>query len=677
MFTSLRVNQKFMIVIFAFLVSSLLAGVVTFTKLTSITGDTERIGGVLMPATAVAGKLRNSVDTYRRSELQYYLNNTDEEMKRYADRMVKMREEVKDMRESLAKMPLSAEARKQLADFDAAWSAYAPTAAKVYDMIRGGDSNGAQKLTRGEGKKLYDKTNQILMDLQAYSQKEADSAIGHVNQATQSTKIWMVVMMLAGLTISTILAWLASNAIAKPLQKLAQNAEQVASGDLRVNIELDSKDEVGQLGASFERMINSLREMIGTLTDTSAQISQSSSVMSIDAAKMSSGAEDVASQAITVATASEEMSTTSGDIAQNCQMAAESAKRANEAAAHGASVVEESISVMRRIAAKVQSTAATVDTLGQRSDEIGVIVGTIEDIADQTNLLALNAAIEAARAGEQGRGFAVVADEVRALAERTTRATREIGQMIKAIQLDTKSAVSAMDEGVAEVEQGTTEAARSGEALLRIQEEINAVTMQVHQIATAAEEQTATTSEISSSIQQITTIAGDTVESSRNTASSSSLLSRLSEELQKLVGQFKLSEDGKLINWSRSYSVGVSRMDDEHKRLIDIINSLYAAMRAGRSNEAIGSILNELVEYTKTHFNHEEKLMQECKYEGYPQQKAAHEALIRQVVEIQGKYKDGTALGQEVMNFLRDWLIKHIQGMDSQYGKTMNKCGYK
>ena len=249
--------------------------------------------------------------------------------------------------------------------------------------------------------------------------------------------------------------------------------------------------------------------------------------------------------------------------------------------------------------------------------------------------------------------------------------------MIKAIQQETKSAVSAMEEGVAEVEQGTEEATRSGEALRRIQEEISAVHLQVQQIATAAEEQTATTSEISSNIHQITNIAQQTMERSRTTVGTAQQLSRLSEELQKVVGQFKLSDSGKLIVWSSSYSVKVSQMDKEHQRLIDIINDLYAAMRSGRSKEAIGSILDELVAYTKTHFAHEEQLMQQSDYSGYAEQKRAHEALVAQLNEILDKYRNGTALGQEIMNFLKNWLINHIQGLDKQYGPAMHKKGIK
>jgi methyl-accepting chemotaxis protein len=195
---------------------------------------------------------------------------------------------------------------------------------------------------------------------------------------------------------------------------------------------------------------------------------------------------------------------------------------------------------MRRIANRVQDTARTVDSLGSRSDQIGAIVATIEDIADQTNLLALNAAIEAARAGEMGRGFAVVADEVRALAERTTKATREIGEMIKAIQSETKSAVNAMNEGVREVEAGTHDAERSGAALEQILVEIDAVADQVRQISTAAEEQSATTGEITDNIHRMTQIIQDTARGSHETADAASNLSGMAEGLQGAVSRFRL-----------------------------------------------------------------------------------------------------------------------------------------
>jgi methyl-accepting chemotaxis protein len=321
---------------------------------------------------------------------------------------------------------------------------------------------------------------------------------------------------------------------------LKETAAQLASGNLTVRASISSRDELGVIGDSFNQIANTLQSAMERISSCSYELTTAAGELRANAEQIATGSEHVAAQAVTVATAGEEMAATSNDIASNCTMAVESANRAYETATSGAAIIQQTVDGMARIAGKVQDSARTVESLGIRSDQIGQIIGTIEDIADQTNLLALNAAIEAARAGEQGRGFAVVADEVRALAERTTRATREIGEMIKAIQSETKNAVAAMEDGVVEVERGTHDAACSGHALEEILAQVNDVTSQINQIATAAEEQTATTNEISGNMQQITEVVQETAGSSQMTAQAASRLSNLAEELQGIVEQFRL-----------------------------------------------------------------------------------------------------------------------------------------
>ena len=221
-------------------------------------------------------------------------------------------------------------------------------------------------------------------------------------------------------------------------------------------------------------------------------------------------------------------------------MAADSAQLAAATTQKGFDVVKQTVNGIRQRGEEARANSKNIESLGERSDQIGAIVATIEDIADQTNLLALNAAIEAARAGEQGRGFAVVADEVRALAERTTRATKEISDMIKAIQNETKSAILSMESGVKGSEQGAAAASQLETALQAILEQVNAVSMQVSQIATAAEEQTATTSEITNNIHQITQVVNDTSVGAQKSANAASGLSRRAEELLSIVRQFKV-----------------------------------------------------------------------------------------------------------------------------------------
>ena len=368
---------------------------------------------------------------------------------------------------------------------------------------------------------------------------------GYTNELYAAAGAIQRSILVASVICAIILGMIILMAIRKflaPLKETSTLLEKIAEGDLTVELAVTSSDEIGMMQQACRHMVTRLNDILRKTADNAAQVASSATQLELMSEQMATGAEEVAAQSVTVATAGEEMAATSGDIAMNCQMAVESSRHANEKAMNGSKVVKSTIEVMGRIAERVKASADTIASLGARSDQIGTIVGTIEDIADQTNLLALNAAIEAARAGEQGRGFAVVADEVRALAERTTKATREIGEMIKVIQNDTKQAVSEMEEGVTEVETGTAEAARSGKALHEILDEIDSVTMQVNQIATAAEEQTATTTEISSNMQQITEVVRGSSHGAQESAAAASQLARLSEELQTLVGQFKLAK---------------------------------------------------------------------------------------------------------------------------------------
>lgn len=344
------------------------------------------------------------------------------------------------------------------------------------------------------------------------------------------------------LLISAICTVLISRSIISPLKSMIAVMRNIAEGerDLTKNIYLDSKDELGELSKWFDMFMDNIQEDITNIGKSTHQIASASVQLHATAEQIASGAEEVAAQAGNVATAGEEMSASSGNIAQSCGMAAEGSQNARDAAISGAQVVDETIAFMNSIAIRVKETAKTVESLGSRSEQIGNIVGTIQEIADQTNLLALNAAIEAARAGEQGRGFAVVADEVRKLAERTRKATTEISEMISSIQSETKGAVIAMETGVNEVATGSERAAESGKALERILEKINEVTLQINQVATAAKEQTAVTLEISNNLHQITDVVAQASHGAQETTKAADQLSDLAGDLDGIVKQFKV-----------------------------------------------------------------------------------------------------------------------------------------
>ena len=379
-------------------------------------------------------------------------------------------------------------------------------------------------------------TGNYVDDLEALVKVADDSGREHILHGIYllfaATGVILVIICFAALyTVRQLLRHIGTEPV--DLEKIAG---RIAAGDLTVFM-VPGKTGIYE---AMRCMVDGLRRVIEQVNKSSVAVSGAAAELHACAKQIADGSEEVVGQASTVATAGEEMSATSNDIAQNCHHAADSARHASEAAKAGVIVVDKTIEAMNQIARKVQETAKAVENLGARSEQIGEITRTIEDIADQTNLLALNAAIEAARAGDQGRGFAVVADEVRRLAERTTNATKEIGTMVKAIQEETTAAVTAMNQGVRQVEDGTSEAAESGTALREILEQITAVDMQISQVATAAEEQTATTQEISGNMIQITQVVQQTSREAGDSAKAAAQLSDNAEELQHLVRQFKL-----------------------------------------------------------------------------------------------------------------------------------------
>jgi len=351
----------------------------------------------------------------------------------------------------------------------------------------------------------------------------------------------MIALCLAGILLVVVNSVVIARNIFRQLggepAEVSQIAHAIAQGNLAVGLQ-DGRDGIY---GDMVLMVANLRQVLDVVSRTSHDVAAAAVELTSSANQTASAAHEVVEQAGTVATASEEMASTSADIASNCHRAADSSAVASSTATSGAAIIRTTMQNMDDIATKVRHSAAVVEQLGTRSEQIGNIVGTIEDIADQTNLLALNAAIEAARAGEQGRGFAVVADEVRALAERTTRATREIGELIKAVQNETHKAVTVMNQGVTDVAKGAEEAVKSGAAISEILNQIDQVTLQINQIATAAEEQTATTQEITNNIQCISDSVGISARSSQEISEASSRLSQLSVELKSTLVKFRLT----------------------------------------------------------------------------------------------------------------------------------------
>ncbi len=362
------------------------------------------------------------------------------------------------------------------------------------------------------------------------------TAVWHRDAAAAAEVTVVCLIVLLVLTRSV------SRSIFVRLHDMASRMRDVAEGegDLTKRLAVASNDEVAELARWFNTFVDKLQEILRQVSSNSNSLAAAGEEISATARQQAQGAVLQSDQTTQVATAMQEMASTVQQVSENSNHAAEASQKAAETARHGGKVVEEALSRMRAIAHSVGETAKKVQELGKQSDQIGKIIGVIDDIADQTNLLALNAAIEAARAGDQGRGFAVVADEVRKLAERTGNATKEITAMIHRIQDETKVAVTAMQDGTKEVEQGvelTTQAGSSLHDIIQMSEQVGDM---ITQIATAATEQSATTDEINGSIEQIAKITSASAVSAQQTTDALQGMSALATSLQRLVGQFRL-----------------------------------------------------------------------------------------------------------------------------------------
>ncbi len=346
---------------------------------------------------------------------------------------------------------------------------------------------------------------------------------------------------IAAIFAGCLVAFWVSRIITSATSRVLKRARAISKGDLSGEpLAINTRDELGDLSEAVNEMQTNLRRMIASVSTSASRIAAASEELSATSAEQASGAETQKNQTQQVATAMLEMSSTVQEVSENSNRAAEASRKAAETATRGGVIVEGTLAKMRAIADSVGKTATVIQELGDCSSQIEKIVRLIENIANQTNLLAFNAAIEAARAGEQGRGFAIVAGEVRALADRTTKATQEIAGTIATIQSKTKYAVEAMQTGTKHVELGVESTAQAGGALREIIQMSGQVGDMVMLIATAATEQASATEEINLNIEQIAKITQETANGANESAKAVHDLSALATELDAMVGQFKI-----------------------------------------------------------------------------------------------------------------------------------------
>lgn len=371
----------------------------------------------------------------------------------------------------------------------------------------------------------------------------ADQALASANEAMQDQRssAYLLLTIITGLAVilGLVAATVISRMIVVPLRYTVQLAQRVADGDLTQSEAVTRRDELGQLQQAMYGMTDSLRTLIGRISGSVGQIAAAAEQLSAVTAQTSVGVQKQREETDQVATAMHEMAATVQEVAQNAEQASSAARQADQQARQGDLVVKEAIGQIDSLSGEVEHSAHAIEELNTESGRIGSVLEVIRAVAEQTNLLALNAAIEAARAGEQGRGFAVVADEVRALARRTHDSTEEIEGLIGNLQRVAQKAVEQMQTSRDLTQRTVDLAGEAGIALGRITESVSTIEQMNQQIAAAAEEQSAVAENISESVTRVRDIGEQSASGSEQTAGASAELARLGVELQGLVARFR------------------------------------------------------------------------------------------------------------------------------------------
>ncbi|MDX2114036.1 MAG: methyl-accepting chemotaxis protein [Planctomycetota bacterium] len=519
----------------------LLAGVlVATTAYSSLHGLHERLKEVMLAGQALQNHLEGDMmhDALRGDVVFAFVAETEEERTRARQELAEHAEWFRTCVRANAALPLPTEVRAMIGEVTHDIDQYILSAETMSALALEDGALARGKL--GEFEAVYSdletKTAALSDRIVAYQKDRQDEATASLASAVSS----IFGFFLGGVAISGVGAYLISRSISKPLSRIGSAMESLSNGDLTVRLKPKGTDDLSQIGRAVDQAADNMSAMVRQISQAADHVASAATEIASTSEGMSAGIAGQTREIGEIARAAAEMSTATSQVAGQSSEAARSAGESGALAETGGSVVQQTIDGMRQIEHAVQAGAQSVSELGKRGEQIGEIISVINDIADQTNLLALNAAIEAARAGEHGRGFAVVADEVRKLADRTTKATEEIAQSIRAIQQETGQAVSRIEAGTGQVKQGVELATQAGVSLGQIVESSRRVGSMIELIAGSAERQLSLSQSIVAKIESIQARSGSASQGAAETTSATRMLSNKAEELSRMIARFRL-----------------------------------------------------------------------------------------------------------------------------------------
>ena len=483
-------------------------------------------------------------------------------------------------------------------------------------------------------------------------------------------------------------------------------------GNLKTRIPVDSNNEINGIQVEVNKVLDNLENIVVNIKGVSKKLADNTVDLdkNLNSIVNSSSDESIKSikesmeqivQMVTAQTAqTEEIFASLTEItdminktSENIDFTRSISKETTELAKIGGEKVSDSLKEMIEIRTTVKNIETKAHNLGESSTKVGQIVKIINGISEQTNLLALNAAIEAARAGEAGKGFAVVADEVRKLAENSKTSTFEISNLVNSIQTEVFQVIEAVNYGYSRVNLGVDLAEEANGNIEKIIEKVEITDRRMDNITEAIKEQALATNEINSTmesiannsteINHISMIHNESLDSVTNFLNNSlknlKTITIVSEALNNLVQIFDVDEaksvsEIEAMPWKDSYSVNVKSIDEQHKKLVSIINELNNAMLYEKGRSVIGKVLKDLVDYTVSHFDYEEKLMEKNGYSDLENHKKIHKDLLKTVGKFYDEFSSGEVeMSKDIMDFLKTWLSEHILGSDKKYSEIMIK----
>ncbi|HEH9440521.1 TPA: methyl-accepting chemotaxis protein [Aeromonas sobria] len=546
MFKNMSIGQK-LSAGFAIL-AVLVLGLAWFSssQLARLYSDTDTIASNLLPSTRLASQMHVAILDARRSELAQVIGGLNKDMQEVSERTLtfnKAKQEFDQAAQKYGALPFSTAEEKQVYEqVVAAGAKYFAVHEQLLSAFTAGDLERVRSLRKNETRIALEEVGAKSYRLREINTEIADGMVKDIAAMYSNARTMSIIVSLAALGFVVVIAWFLTGQIRNPVMVLLEQTRRVSSGDLtsRIDMQQFNNDELGTLAKGFGEMQDNLRTLVSEVSGSVVQLSSATEEMSSVARQSASNMSAQQHELNQLATAMNEMQATVQEVSRNTSDAASAATSASETAEIGAKTVNDSILRIERVAGAIESTAVVIRQLGDDSRNIGMVLEVIRGIAEQTNLLALNAAIEAARAGEQGRGFAVVADEVRTLAKRTQDSTSQINTIIAELQQRAEQAGTTMLQSQELMNTTVSTAREAGASISQISGSVSSISHMNIQIATATEEQGAVSEELNRNVVNISHASEEVAAGANQMSQACNELNHLATQLQEMVRRFRV-----------------------------------------------------------------------------------------------------------------------------------------